>query len=323
MSLTEIATALGSAQRVALMGHHGGDSDCFGAMFGLKLGLESLGKQVEIISPEDFPESLSYLFYYFPGSVDTKYVPNRDLLMLVDTSEVNRLEAPEIFTKYKDEGVGLALLDHHVHGGLQEIVDYAHVDTAVSSTSELAYQLLSELKVNIDKNMATCLLAGIIGDTSSFQNQNTTEASFAVASELMRKGARLNNIVSNTFGGKDVDVLKIWGIAMDRLWFDKKYGIVTTYLTLGDIKGFGLSSEAVKGIINYLNSIKGAKIVMLITEEEEGVIKVSLRTRDEHVNVAELAKNFGGGGHVKAAGFSFPGSLKTLTEGVNNHIVIV
>ncbi len=305
------------------MGHIGGDADCYGSLFGLKLGLESIGKKVDIISTEDFPESLDFLFFYFPGEIADRYIPGADLFIALDASDVSRLASPEIAKQYKTEGTKIILLDHHTKGDMQEFADIPYTDTTACSASEIAYHLLVELDTKIDKNCATCLLAGIIGDTSSFQNQNTTKECFAVSSDLMKRGARQRTIVNNMFAGKEVDTLKVWGLAMERLSINKQFGIVSTYLTYKDIDRFGLSAEATSGIVNFLNSIKDAKAVMLITEQELGTIKVSLRTRDEHVDVAKIARQLGGGGHVKAAAFSIPGSLKMLTEGENNHIVIV
>jgi len=322
MKLTEIAKQVKGSSHIALMGHIGGDADCYGSLFGLKLGLESIGKKVDIISTEDFPENLDFLFFYFPGEISDKLVPGADLLILLDSPEVKRLVAPDIAKEYKAQGAKIIQLDHHLKGDLPEFVDFSYIDTKACAASEIAYSLLTELEVTIDKNIATCLLAGIIGDTSSFQNQNTTKECFAVSSELMKRGARQRTIVNNMFGGKEVDTLKVWGLAMERLSVNERLSAVSTYLTHEDIEKFGLSPEATNGIINFLNSIKDAKMVMLITEREKGTIKVSLRTRDEHVDVARLARQLGGGGHVKAAAFSIPGSLKMLTEGENNHIVV-
>ena len=304
------------------MGHKKGDPDCYGSAFALALGLEKIGKDVSVIAPADFPDSLNYLFFYYTGKV-VQDIDECDLLIITDASDTNRLTNPELAVRLKNSGAKTILIDHHVTGDLTEFVDLQLIDTDVSSASELVYRLLADMEVAIDKNIATCLLAGIIGDTTGFQNQNTTEESFAISSELMKKGARLASIVTNTFGNKEVDVLKVWGLAMERLKIDKKYGIASTYLTFDDIGQYGLSADATSGIINYLNSIKNAKILMLVTEEEKGTIKVSLRTRDEHVNVASLAKQLGGGGHVKAAAFTFPGSLKMLTGDANNHIVVL
>jgi phosphoesterase RecJ-like protein len=263
------------------------------------------------------------LFFYFTGEIKSDFISGADLFIAVDSSELPRLVAPEIASSYIGRKVTALQIDHHTKGGLEQLVDISYVREDVSSTCELIYNVLTELKVKIDKSIATCLLTGIVGDTSSFQNQNTTQESFAIASELMKLGARQRIITDNLFGGREVDSLKAWGLAMERLYINTKYGVAITYLTYNDLEKFGLSSDVYSGIVNFMNSIKGARAVMFLTEEERGTVKVSMRTRDAHVSVANIAKAFGGGGHVKAAGFSFPGTLNMLTEGSNSHIVIV
>jgi len=322
MELQTAQVAINNAKRIAIMGHLGGDADCYGAAFGLAVGLQNLGKIASVIVGDEYPDSLDYLFFYYSGEI-VKSMEKPDLLLLIDSSDLNRISDSQLVKKYKGEGVKTLLLDHHIPGDLEKYVDISVVDTKASSTSEIVYNLLIQLDTQIDKNIATCLLAGIISDTSSFQNQNTTKESFAIASELMKRGARLHSIVNNTFGGKEVDVLKIWGLAMERLITNKRYGAVITYITHEDIETHGLSADVLSGVVNFLNSIKGARMVVLITEEEKGTVKVSLRTRDEHVDVSKITRQLGGGGHAKASGFSIPGSLKILTEGSNNHIVIV
>ena len=322
MKMKEIKTAINNARSVAIMGHKKGDTDCYGSAFALATGLVQMGKTVQVIALDDFPESLNYLFLYYPGDI-VQSVDKTDLLILLDSSDLQRTLDPALVKALKVGGSKVVQLDHHTTGDLVEFVDSSYIDMEASSTSEIVYRLLGELDIKIDKNIATCLLAGIVGDTTSFQNQNTTEESFAISSELMKRGARLPTIISNTFGEREMDVLKIWGLAMERLKIDKDSGVVSSYLTFDDISSYGLLADATSGIVNFLNSIKGAKAVILITEEERGTIKVSMRTRDEHTDVSSIAKQLGGGGHIKAAAFAFPGSLKILTEGPKNHIVIV
>jgi phosphoesterase RecJ-like protein len=321
--MQKITNIIQQSQNIVLIGHKGGDPDCYGALFGLKIGLETLGKKVDIISTEAFPKSLDFLLYFYTGEIKTNFVPDMDLLIVLDCSSVNKLVSAEIFEEYKVRGIKILQVDHHTRGDLSDMVDYSLVDEKACSTSEIIYNILSDLRAKIDKNCATCLLAGIIGDTSSYQNQNTTKECYTISSELMKIGARNRTIADKISETRGIDSLKIWGLAMERLSENKKYGVVGTFLTHNDIKSSGISPDVASGMASYLNSIKGARVVALIIEENPGTIKVSLRTRDPEINVANIAKVFGGGGHVKAAGFSFPGTLKMLTEGSNSHIVIM
>jgi len=108
---------------------------------------------------------------------------------------------------------------------------------------------------------------------------------------------------------KEIDVVKVYGLALERLIFNKEYQTVTSFITEKDLLDHNLGREAVSGIANYLNSIGGASIVFLIYADGNGKIEVSLRTRSELVDVQVLAKFLGGGGHKKASGFTTSGSF--------------
>jgi phosphoesterase RecJ-like protein len=318
METKKTADLIKSSRHIGLIGHVNADADCYGAMFGLAGAISALGKKVTLFSGEDFPDNLDFLFYYFQGQIESIQKEDVDLLVILDTPAINRINSEQIFSFYKDRATNILVIDHHNHGDLYNIDNFNYfTKTEVSSTSELVFDVIKDLNIKIDKNIATTLLAGIISDTSSFTNQNTFGSTFEVSSELMAHGARLKIINKNLFGSKDVDVLKLWGLAMNRLYHNKKWGIVSTYLSYRDIQECGISVEALSGIINFLNSVKGARMIVLITEEEEGKIKVSFRTRDEKVNVARLAAAFGGGGHNKAAAFKFSGRLNINNNGVS------
>ncbi len=291
------------------MGHKRGDVDCFGASFALAMALEALGKEVEIVSTEKYPESLEFLFYYYTGEIAEAAHEGFDTFVVLDTSDVSRAVDPDLAHKYLEAAQNSVYIDHHTAGDLEQLATVSWRDESVSSTSELVYEVIRELGVEVDKNIATLLLAGIVADTSSFQNQSTTQHSLEVAAELLKRGARQKAVMAQLFGGSEVDVLKLWGLAMKRLNLNKKYHAASTYLTYDDIASCGISGDAMSGIVNYLNQVKGAKLVVLVTEEEPGLMKVSFRTRDEAMDVARLARQLGGGGHVKASGLTFAGSI--------------
>ncbi len=307
-----ICKAVKKSKKVAIMGHKDGDGDYYGSAFALSLGLEKIGKHNYIVSNEDLPDNLEFLFSFYNGEISSVLESDVDLLIVLDCSDKKRTVMPEVVDLFKLKEI--VLIDHHTKGDLLRLADVSWVNSSFCSASEMVFHLLKELDVEIDKNIATCLLTGIETDTSSFQNQNTTKECFFVASELMARGARLKTIISNTFGGKPIDNLKIWGLAIDRIRMNKRINAIISYLTYEDMKKYEISGEALSGIANFLNSIKGAKIFVFLTEEEKGIIRVSLRTRDDNVDVSVLAKLLGGGGHVKASGFTVHGSIKKSGE---------
>ncbi|MEK7447698.1 MAG: bifunctional oligoribonuclease/PAP phosphatase NrnA [Patescibacteria group bacterium] len=308
VSSKEISELLKKAKSVAIFGHILPDGDCYGSVFALKMAMESLGKQAFSYLSEDVPESLSFLEDY-ESLKSQKYFCPADLAIVLDSSDVKRTENQNFLSRYKEEGTKVCLVDHHTLGDFMGFVDYAWQDTEKSSTSEMILDVLKAMDLKIKKEVATLLLTGIETDTSSFQNQNTTTESLEAAAFLMSKGARHTRIVNNTFHIKDMDTIKLYGLVLERLVYSKKYGTILGYLTQKDIKSIGAEGDFSSGIANYLNTIEDAKVIIFITEKEEGILKVSLRTRDEKVDVSNLAKAVGGGGHVKASGFTTKGKI--------------
>lgn len=304
----EISEIIKGAKKVALFGHILPDGDCYGSVYGLKLALEQAGKEAFSYLSEDVPEYLSFLKAYESFRVEKKLVPV-DLAIVLDSSDVKRTENNELLYEYKKAGVKILIIDHHTLGDFEDFADYAWRDTGKSSTCEMVLAIFKEMGLDIKKEVATLLLTGIEMDTSSFQNQNTTAEVLEAAAYLMSKGARFTRIINNTFKAKDMDTIKLYGLVLERLIYNKKYGAMVGYLTKKDARELGVEGDISTGIANHLNTIEDAKIVIFITEVEEGVLKVSLRTRDEKVDVSRLARVLGGGGHVKASGFTVKGRI--------------
>lgn len=313
-----ITSKLRDSNNIVLMGHTKGDSDSFGSMIGLKFALEKLDKTVTILAESDFPGYLNFLNDYVDVRLEQDLPKPFDLLVVLDCAEASITSFPEYINLAKNNHINVLQVDHHTKGGLAKIADISWADTNYCAVCEMVYELVIGLNIEIDKKIATSLLAGIEGDTSGFQNQNTSENCMLVASELITNGGRLNKIVRGASSSRDVDTLKLWGLVLDRLKINED-GIAISYLSYKDAEKLGISKTDFGPVTNFLNSVKGVKILMFVTDDKEGYIKVSLRTRDDKVNVAKIAKSFGGGGHVKAAAFRFPGSF----ELENNLVKIV
>lgn len=304
----EISELLKQAKSVALFGHILPDGDCYGSVFALKIALESAGKQAFSYISDDVPEYLSFLEDY-KSLKSQKDFSSADLVIILDSSDIKRTENNDALYEYKKTGAKICLIDHHTLGDFVDFVDFLWQDAKKSSTSEMVLEILKEMDLDIKKEAATLLLTGIETDTSSFQNQNTTAESLEAGAFLMSKGARYTRIITNTFHAKDMDTIKLYGLILERLVYNKKYGTIVGYLTQEDAKELKIEGDISTGIANYLNTIEDAKMIVFITEVEEGILKVSLRTRDEKVDVSTLARKLGGGGHIKASGFTIRGKI--------------
>lgn len=233
---------------------------------------------------------------------------NYDLIITVDCAELKQLRSiydnnVEMFSQ-----IPIVNIDHHISN--THFGKINHVDIMASSTTELLLPILEQLsqeeKVDlIDADVATLLLTGIITDTGSFQNANTTPRAFGKASELVAYGARQQEIIQHIYKTKQLSQLKLWGRVLTKIQTDDEYRIVWSTVTQQDFKDTGSSADETGDIIDELmTNAPGAEVVLLLRESDEGVIRGSLRTTAPSVDASKIAEEFGGGGHTQAAGFS-------------------
>jgi bifunctional oligoribonuclease and PAP phosphatase NrnA len=228
-----------------------------------------------------------------------------DLIIFIDSSSLSYSGVSPLLEKIKGEPV-IVNIDHHpTNPGFGKI---NLVEAAASSAAELVFQFFENQQIQITRDMATCLLTGILTDTGGFSNMGTTQSSMEIASKLLGYGAKFTTITNFTVRNKTVNTLKLWGKALDRLTRHAD-GVVSTVIAQADLVECDATDEDLEGIANFLNALQDAKIIMVLKEDPAGFVKVSLRTTQENVDVSVLAQKFGGGGHKKAAGFSVPGKL--------------
>jgi len=162
--------------------------------------------------------------------------------------------------------------------------------------------------IEVSRAMATCLMTGLLTDTSNFSNPATTVKSLEIASELLLKGVSMRDITKRLMRNKPIGALKIWGRALERLRWDPKTRVASTALYRQDLKEHPIDDEHLEGLSNFLNHLLKAEVVLVLKEVAEGKVKGSYRSATD-VDVATLAKAFGGGGHKKAAGFTVEGRI--------------
>jgi len=240
--------------------------------------------------------------------VSFHYGPSKyDLIIVVDAGDLSQLG------KLYEDNAGLFSqlpvinIDHHVsnnHFGKINLIDIM-----ASSTTEILIPIIEELsrqfgKELINENVATLLLAGIITDTGSFQNANTSPKAFASAAHLLGYGARQQEIIQHVYKTKNLTMLKLWGRVLSKIQYDKLYRIVWSTISIDDFKETNSNVEDTGDIIDELmTNAPGADVVLLIKERSAGLISCSVRTTKSSVDANMIAEMFDGGGHVQAAGF--------------------
>jgi bifunctional oligoribonuclease and PAP phosphatase NrnA len=233
-----------------------------------------------------------------------------DLIITTDAAELTQLGA--IYDQYSSlfKEIPIINIDHHSSNSYYGTINL--VDLTATSAGEVLVGLFEALGIEIDPDIATCLLTGIISDTGSFQHSNTTPKSLTVAAQMVGFGARQQDIIKHLFKTKAFSTLKLWGHILTNLQFDPINRLVWATATYADLSTNEATAEAFSGLIDELmTSVPGAEIVMLITEREPRVVSGSIRT-SRGVNASEIAQRMHGGGHPGAAGFKLMDM--TLTE---------
>jgi phosphoesterase RecJ-like protein len=296
----QIHQLLLSSQRILLIGHQRPDEDTLGAILSFSLYLKSLGKEVGMYTADPPP---AYLFF-MPGidlisNNSGVFSESWDTYVFLDCGSIGntRLDEKILF------GKTVINIDHHISN-----VGYGKlnlIDTKASSTCEIVYDYFKLLGIAVDRRIATCLLSGILGDTSGFIHSTTGTKTVMIASELIKTGVKIHQIFNFVVRNKTVGGLKLWGEVLSRLKVNDELGIAYTWINDDDFRKFGAQADELDGLANFLNAIVdvGATAVFKISPNR---IKASWRTKREDIDLSAFCANFGGGGHRKASGFSIP-----------------
>lgn len=228
-----------------------------------------------------------------------------DLIVCVDTADLHLLGS--VYNEHVDlfSTVPILNIDHHISNPAYGQVHL--IDPTAASATEVLYSWFTQVpgwKDRMTSDIATLLLTGLITDTRSFQNPNTTPRSLEIAAELLDYGARQQEIIQHIYKTKPLSTLKIWGRALNRIQIDSKDGIVWSSVSKEDLAEMGATSKETHGILDELiSTIPDADVHVLFTELEEGGLKASMRSSNA-IDVSALAgQTFGGGGHPRASGF--------------------
>lgn len=227
-----------------------------------------------------------------------------DLIFIVDVADPPQLG--EIYSNNVDlfYNIPTINIDHHISNTEFGKVNY--INPAASSTAEIMPKIIHTINTDknlIDADIATDLLTGIITDTGSFQNPNTSPLSFDIAAELLEAGGRQQEIIRKIYKTKELSTLKLWGKILSKIKHDAPHKIVWSTISETDFNECSAKPEDSGGIIDeLLGNAPDAEVVLLL-KEHAGIISASLRTTSPSIDATHIAKLFGGGGHVQAAGF--------------------
>ena len=310
-----LSDILKGKKRVALGGHVRPDGDCVGSSMGLYLYLKEQYPDIHTdVYLEDIPEA----YRMIKGTDEVKTQINDsdvyDLFICLDCGDVQRLGFSGPLFEHAKETL---CIDHHISN--DAFADHNYIVPDASSTSELVYTVLDRDKISF--HSAEALYMGIVHDTGVFQYSCTSPETMEIAAVLMRKGINGNEIIDKTYYEKTYIQNQILGRALleSMLIMDKK--CIVSVIRQKSMEFFQAKPSDLEGIVSQLRLTKGVEVAIFLHELSPQKFKVSLRSKGK-VDVSEIAKFYGGGGHVRAAGVTMEGSSHDVINNITARIAL-
>lgn len=287
------------ADEVALACHVTPDGDALGSMLAVAFVLRSMGKRVAA-SFGDREFAVPRLLRFLPGQEmlvpPAEFPAAPELMIAFDSPTFERLGLLRDNTARAREVI---VVDHHPSYAGFGTLDL--VDASAAATAVLAEQLVYRLGGRLDRDIATCLYAGLVTDTGSFRHSSTTSAVHQMAARLVATGLRTDEIARELWDRSPFAYLKVLAAALDRATLED--GLVWTYVTRVDRAAHGLPYDELEGIIDIVRRTDEAEVAVVLKEDDQGAWQVSSRSKGA-VDVGAVCAALGGGGHYRAAGFT-------------------
>lgn len=303
MTLDDILVELKNAKTIVILTHESPDGDAISSSLSVMHALAQFGKNADVVIPEHAKD-----FDFLPGAdqiLNNGKEEQYDLAISVDCTDLKRLAGGKEFFETAKKTVEI---DHHSVNAM--FADYNYVDPVSPSCCQVLIAMFEYYGVEITKEIANCILTGMITDTGGFQWGGVTPETFEFAAELIRKGAKIKEICRKALRNKTKAHCKLERLVYDRLEFYENDKIAISYITIEDNQNTGAKLGDEEGLTEMLRDIEGVEVAVLLKEKEgKNGYKASLRSH-ETINVSEICLLLGGGGHPGAAGCFIPGTLE-------------
>ena len=297
----EVLEKIKGVERILINCHRNPDADSMGSALALYKVLSQMGKRVEIICPTKIEwQALGFLknFKRIKTINFSKFdFSKHQLLIVLDSSSWDMVSDT---SDYAPPKIPVIVIDHHKTN--EKFGDINLVDENVTSTGELLYRVLEDWEVVIDKDTATALLTGIIGDTGTFSYPGVGAQTLKAAGLLMEKGADKDKIVHYVFRSVDFKMVQFWGEVIRNAKVDEVYKFLWSaipfrrFVELGSLVGGRESAASL-----FVQVVEGTDFGVIMVEQEKKKLSISFRSRTG-IDTSVLAKKLGGGGHRYASG---------------------
>ena len=294
MTLDEILKEINKAETFVILAHENPDGDAIGSCLGMCTFLKELGKSDIDVLFKDFPETFKFLPNFEMIKSEPSY-EKYDMAIVLDCPNTDRVGKE--YRKFIENAKVRVQFDHHLRNSM--FGDYNVVNPVAPACAQILVSSLEYLKIDISKDVATCLLAGIITDTGGFRFNSTTTETFEFAAWCLSKGINVSKIYKEAMMTKTKSQFNAEKLALDRLQFFDDDRITFTYITKKDIEELGIKAGELEGIAGIGVTIENVEVAIFAREKDDG-FKISFRSNN--IDVADICMLFGGGGHKLAAG---------------------
>ena len=305
MTLDTIFEEIKKAEKIVILTHESPDGDAVSSSLSVKVALKQLGKEADVIIPQ-CPKDFKFL----PEANTIKEkseITEYDLAISVDCSDLRRLVGSE---EYFETAKTTIQIDHHSINAM--FADLNYVDPVSPACCQILIGMFEYFGIEIDKELGTCLLTGILTDTGGFQYSAVSKETFEIAARLLSTGVNISKIYKKVFATHTKGNFELRKIALQRMEFLEDGKVAFSYITKEDEENVNAEDGDNEGIVNEGRNIEGVEVSIFLREIDEGM-RVSMRSND-YVNVSDVCLMFGGGGHVHAAGATMQGTPEQIKE---------
>ncbi|HJV46699.1 MAG TPA: bifunctional oligoribonuclease/PAP phosphatase NrnA [Bacillota bacterium] len=306
-----------------VINHVSPDGDATGSLLAMGYILKTLGKSFTLVNEGETPKKFltgelgNQVQNLTAHPLEQKY----NYAIALDCGDYKRLGKS---AEYLAENAELLNIDHHPTNDLFGQVNLVRTDAC--ATCEILYDLVIELGISLTVSLANNLYMGILTDTGGFRYSNTNSEVMRKAADLLSHGVKPAEIAERCLETISSTYIRLLQLVLPTLELSSDGKVAKLTITQEMVESSGASSEDMEGIVNYARNIEGVEVGILLKQVDHDLVKMSLRSRQE-VDVSAIAKALGGGGHARAAGCSFRGSLEEagaaleqkLKEAWNDH----
>lgn len=313
-----IIKTIKASKNILITTHINPDGDAIGALLGLYIALSRAGYQVWPVIDDEFPKLYKFLTGWEnvrkPSDPEVLAEKEKiDLIIALDCGDVERLGESASYMA----GKAIINIDHHISNTAFGTLNM--VDSNAAAAGEIIYQIIKILGLPLDKDISEALYTAIVTDTGQFRYSNTTSVTHQIAGDLINNGVETPYMYEQIYQNISKARMILSGKALNSLKLSCDDKVASMAVTLSDMDSSGADGSDTEGIINFGRDIDSVEIAVLFKEHEEEKIKVSFRSKNI-VDVAELAQEFGGGGHPRAAGCTIYKTIDEAKEIVLNRI---